>query len=524
MRVSHFWKAQKSFFSKKTFITTPIFYVNAEPHIGHLYSMVLADVAHRFSKLNNIPSILSTGTDEHGTKVSRAAELAHTPPQQFVDDLSRKFRRLADLAKIDYTRFIRTSDSDHIAEATSLWQNLEICGYIYKSKHAGWYCVNDETFYPETELIFDKVKNEKLSKESGNTVEWCEEENWFFKLSALQQPLIDLFEANPSFVLPKARHKSLLAELKSQPLQDLSISRPLERCSWGIPVPKSDHTMYVWFEALVNYLTVARSQCYSSQLNWWPATHIIGKDIVRFHAIYWPAFLIAANMEPPKQVVVHSHWTFEGTKMSKSKKNVVDPIESIAKYGLDTVRYMLCHDSTLAHDCPFSYDRLMERHNVNLVNKWSNLVSRVCGPKFDISKSIEHYRRYLTKHSFNNSEASALLNQCMSLVQNFEFGRYAQVVNKFAIDANIAFQEAEPWVSPDSEASIIAVGRAAEQCRVISLMLQPICPSYAAAMLDRLGVKQENRMLHFARSGLDTDYGKGANYKGGHVLKRFRLE
>lgn len=486
--------------------------------------MVLADVAHRFLKLNDVPSILSTGTDEHGTKVSRAADLAKVPPQQFVDDLSQKFRQLAEFANIDYTRFIRTSDSDHIAEAKSLWRKLESAGYIYKSKHEGWYCVSDETFYPETELTIDEATSERISKESGNSVEWYEEENWFFKLSVLQQPLIDFYETNPDFVVPKARHKSLLAELKSQPLQDISISRPIERCSWGIPVPESDHTMYVWFEALVNYLTVARSESSAGQLDWWPATHIIGKDIVRFHAIYWPAFLLAADIEPPKHVVVHSHWTLEGSKMSKSKKNVVDPFESIEKYGLDSVRYMLCHDSTLAHDSPFSYDRLMERHNVNLVNKWGNLVSRVCGPKFNISKSVKTYGEHLANHSVRSSEASALLDQCTSLAQKFEFGRYAQVINEFAMIANITFQEAEPWVRPDSQDSIIAVGRAAEQCRVVSLLLQPICPTYAAAMLDRLGVSQQKRHMQYAKLGLDANYGEGANYKGGHILQRFKLE
>lgn len=506
--------------SAKSFITTPIFYVNAAPHIGHLYSMILADTTHRYSLFKGMRSIMCTGTDEHGTKVSRASEKAKVPTKQFVDSLSLEFKKLADTAHIDYCRFVRTTDQDHTQEATKLWEILKSKNMIYRSKHTGWYCVSDETFYPESELETDPETGVKLSKESKNQVEWYEEENWFFRLSEMQDKLIEFYRKHTDFVQPENRHNALLQELLTAPLTDLSISRPIDRCSWGIPVPGSDQTMYVWFEALVNYMTVAKSQSHNKEdlSEWWPATHIIGKDIIRFHAIYWPAFLLAAGIEPPKHVVVHSHWLVEGSKMSKSKKNVIDPFEMISRFGLDTVRYTLCYDSALAHDSPFSYDRVTERHNVNLVNKWVNLASRICGPKFDIPKSLS-----LLKEQGNPALAetvASLRETCDKRAGAFEFGKYARTLNDFAIAANGALEEAAPWYEPQSEKSMIAIANAAESCRVLTLMLLPIIPEYAHRMLDRVGVSKTKRTYEFAQFGADLDYGVGANRKGDHVLQR----
>lgn len=495
-------------------VTTPIFYVNAAPHIGHLYSMVLADVAHRFQRLAGNPSRLSTGTDEHGTKVARAAAAAGTPPKPFVDRLSNQFRELANAGNIDYARFVRTTDADHVAEASHVWDTLRAKGWIYRAKHAGWYCVSDETFYPETELV--EVDGNLKSRESGSAVEWYEEENWFFKLSELRPKLVELLEQRPDFVLPTSRHRALLAELRAEPLADLSISRPRARCAWGIPVPGDENqTMYVWFEALINYLTVARSQSpHQSLADWWPATHIVGKDIVRFHAVYWPAFLLAAELPVPEQVVVHSHWTLEGVKMSKSKKNVVDPFEMIKTYGLDSVRYVLAHDGALAHDSPFSPARLTERHNVNLVNKWANLVSRVSAPKFSIGESL----RVWGERGLPGADGDHLAERCAAYAASFEFGRYAQIVNDAGMAANLAFQAAEPWTNPEHPDSRVAVALAADTCRVMAILLQPICPTYAKTVLDKLDVAHDKRSLEHAALGADLSYGK--NVTKGHILKR----
>lgn len=490
------------------YVTTPIFYVNAKPHIGHLHSMVFADCLHRWNKFWLRPSRAVTGTDEHGTKVANAAAAAGVPPKLFVDRLSESFKQLANKANIDYSRFIRTTDLDHIARCQDFWQKLQENGYITKGKHSGWYCVSDETFYPETELI--EIDSTLVSKESGNPVEWYEEENYFFKLSAFQQKLIDLYKSNPQFVLPKSRYQQLLNELESDELQDLSISRPADRCPWGIPVPQDpDHTMYVWFDALINYLTASDGA--------WPADHIIGKDIMRFHCIYWPAFLMAADIAPPNSVTIHNHWTMEGTKMSKSKQNVVDPVAAIDDFGLDTVRYFLMHDSSLDHDTPFSYPRLIERHNVNLVNKLGNLISRVCGPKFSIQNSLSAPVNQNVQKTVETA-----IQDCQSFASKSELNKILQKINEVAMYANQYFQDSEPWAKkPEDQRE--AIKTTAETCRILSLLLGPFCPEYSNLMLDRLGVSEHHRSSEFLAFNSDA-YGENANRKGGVLQKIPEIE
>lgn len=512
------------------YVTTPIFYVNAAPHIGHLYSMVFADTAHRWALLQERPAVLSTGTDEHGSKVLDAATKSGSEPLDFVNEFSAVFRQLADAANVDYTRFVRTTDPDHVDRCRAFWHLLDERGFIYKGQHSGWYCVSDETFYTETEI--EQTPDGPIARVSKHKVEWREEENYFFRLSKLQQQLVSYYSENRSFVLPENRHRQLLNELRSEPLNDLSISRPRERCAWGITVPSDPtHTMYVWFDALINYYTVAQSR--RGQLSCWPANaHIVGKDIMRFHCIYWPAFLIAAGISLPKHVVVHSHWTIEGTKMSKSLKNVVDPFKEISKYGVDSVRYFLMHDAQLDKDTPFSEKRIVKLHNVNLVNKISNLIARVCGQRFDIPSAIAQYAGNPCpapedwKHSKIHKELVATLQALPSvlhdLVNKYEFSKAMLRLTDAVMLANQYFQDTEPW--KDCKHRSVVLYTTAECCRIVAILLQPTCPDYANRMLTRLAVSSYCRTFADAKLGSDHHYGQGANRQGDHPLQRLKIK
>lgn len=347
---------------KPHYTTTPIFYVNSGPHIGHLHSIVLADVfsrwagwrnkgwseppvASKFESTERTMPILATGTDEHGIKIQKTADVKGTSPEELCDRFSMQFKKLADEAGAQYTRFVRTTDKDHIEAVNELWNQLERRGYIYKGTHEGWYAESDETFYPASQVIPVK-EGEKLMKsaETGSLVEWSSEDNYKFKLSEFQQPLLDWLKANPDAILPHSRRDSLIEELKLG-LEDLSVSRPRTRLQWGIPVPSDkEHTIYVWLDALTNYLTVAGYPWKDNTTRGcWPSdVQIIGKDIIRFHAIYFPAMLMALDLPLPKHFITHGHWTVQKEKMSKSRDNGIDPFTSINKFGRDEVRWFLC--------------------------------------------------------------------------------------------------------------------------------------------------------------------------------------
>lgn len=345
---------------KPHYTTTPIFYVNAAPHIGHLHSIVLADVFSRWADWRNkgwseppvdfetaerTKAVLATGTDEHGIKIQKSADLKGTSPEMLCDRFSKEFKDLADAAGAQYTRFIRTTDKDHIEAVNELWNQLEKRGYIYKGTHEGWYAESDETFYSASQVV-PVQEGQKLmkSKETGSLVEWSSEDNYKFKLSEFQQPLLDWLEANPDAILPHSRRDKLIAELKLG-LEDLSVSRPRTRLHWGIPVPSDkDHTIYVWLDALTNYLTVAGYPWKGDDTKGcWPSdVQVIGKDIIRFHTIYFPAMLMALDLPLPKHFITHGHWTMNNQKMSKSGQNVVDPFKTMETFGRDELRWFLC--------------------------------------------------------------------------------------------------------------------------------------------------------------------------------------
>lgn len=358
------------------------------PHVGHLYTMVLTDVLKRWQTLAGRRALLVTGTDEHGMKIQRAAALNDVAPKEFCDENSAKFETLAQKAQIDYDRFIRTTDPDHALAVDHFWFLLRERGLIYESKHEGWYCVSDECFYPES--LVDKKQDAftgevyMASTESGNKVEWIEEKTYHFRMTALRDQLLEFYEQNPEWVTPASQMKQVVDWVKNN-LEDLSISRPVDRLSWGIRVPDDpSQTIYVWVDALVNYLTMAGFPVWApgeEQKGGWPAdVHVIGKDILRFHCVYWPALLLAVGLPLPKKVLSHAHWTMNRAKMSKSLGNVVNPFYAIDRWGVDLVRFYMVHDGGIADDADYNNAIIVERYKKKLQSGLGNLTSRITRP------------------------------------------------------------------------------------------------------------------------------------------------
>ena len=354
-----------------------------------MYSMVLADVLKRWQTLQGKPALLCTGTDEHGMKVQRAAALQDMDPKEFCDATSKTFRDLAEKMDMDHNFFIRTTDDEHIQAVEHFWRLLEEKGYIYQSKHQGWYCVSDETFYPEN-AIEKKVdpmtgKTYMGSIETGNAVEFIEEKNYHFRMTALKDRLLAFYDENPEWVVPSTR----MAEVRqwvSHNLSDLSISRPRSRLEWGVPVPGDpNQTIYVWVDALINYLTVTGFPNKSPdelRAGGWPADiQVLGKDILRFHAVYWPALLMALDLPPPKRILSHAHWTMNQRKMSKSLGNVVNPFFALDRWGVDVMRFYLMHDGHIDKDSSYDNAHIVERYKKILQGGLGNLLGRVARPK-----------------------------------------------------------------------------------------------------------------------------------------------
>lgn len=546
--------------SKPLYITTPIFYVNAAPHIGHLYSMLIADTRSRWERLN--PSRLAymlTGTDEHGLKIQNTAEKLGIEPKELVDKVSTNFKSLASQLNIKYDRFIRTTDLDHVEVAQHFWNLMMEKGYIYKGTHSGWYCISDETFYPESSI--EEVEKDgkiiKISVESRNEVVYETETNYFFKLSSFQKDLIEVLKQKPYFIKPNHRYKFILNELMTSELPDLSVSRPSSRLKWGIEVPNdSSQKIYVWFDALLNYLTATGfpkrfkqdgTGFITPENNPWPATHVIGKDIIRFHCIYWPIFLMAAEIELPKQVIVHSHWLCEGFKMSKSLGNVVDPMELSEYYGVDPVRFFLTENSNIDDDCKFS-EALLQRSRDALVGKYCNLLSRIGGKLFDIAQAVkqansgefEKIDELINQYSLKKENIDSVLQLSKELQENlnnsyqemnekftnFDYIRAIQVWWKAINQANQLFQMAEPWLYVsairDSQVSEETAHQyqllvnyfvylCSETIRIMSILIQPVMPHLSDQILTRLNVIPERRNCGFTKVGADLDYGEDAN-------------
>lgn len=358
---------------KNFYVTTPIYYVNDAPHIGHSYTTVLADVLTRFHKIIGCQTFFLTGTDEHGQKVQRAAAARGVSPQEHVDEYNLRFRNLWEKMDIQYDYFIRTTDEDHKNFVRECLQKLFDKGEIYSKEYEGWYSVGEERFFSEDEL--DENKCDPISH---RPVEWLKEKNYFFKMSKYQQQLIDYIQENPDWIVPDFRKNEILGFLR-QPLNDLCISRPKARLSWGIPLPfDEDYVTYVWFDALINYVSAVRNKTYPDGSKIWPATyHLIGKDILTTHSVYWPTMLMALDIPLPKHILAHGWWLVNNDKMSKTTGNVVNPMEYMEKYGVDAFRYFLAREMVVGQDGSFSHDAFVRRINSDLANDLGNVLNRV---------------------------------------------------------------------------------------------------------------------------------------------------
>lgn len=484
-------------------MTTPIYYVNDAPHIGHAYTTLACDVLARFKRLDGFDVKFLTGTDEHGQKVEKSALAAGIDPKAFTDKVSQNFRDLTGLMNFTPDDFIRTTEERHRVSVQDLWKRLMDKGDIYLDSYSGWYAVRDEAFYGEGELK-DGPDGKKIAP-SGAEVEWVEEPSYFFRLSAWGDKLLAFYDANPDFIAPNSRRNEVLSFVKGG-LRDLSVSRTTFK--WGIPVPgDDDHIMYVWLDALTNYITgVGYPETESGEYaTYWPADlHMVGKDILRFHAVYWPAFLLAAGLEAPKRVYAHGWWTNEGEKISKSLGNVIAPHDLVEKYGLDQVRYFLLREVPFGNDGDFSHQAMVNRMNGELANDLGNLAQRV------LSMVAKNCDGALPQHGdFGEDDhrlldaAGLLLEQLRDALDRQSFHEGLESVWVVIRAGNAYVDSQAPWKlkkeDPDRMATVLYV--LCESVRRIALVLQPFMPDTIARMLDQLAVSTEHRSFSYLDDG-----------------------
>lgn len=478
--------------SSAIYITTPIYYVNANPHIGTAYTTLLGDVIARFKRLEGYKVKFVTGTDEHGQKIADVANRLDITPQKFVDEMSEKFRSLFQIMNINNDDFIRTTEKRHKKGVVSLWKNLYEKGDIYLGKYSGWYSIRDESFYSEKELINGKAP-------TGAEVTWISEESYFFKLSKWQDKLLEFYDKNPNFVVPKSRFTEIKKFVASG-LRDLSISRT--SFDWGIPVPgDSKHVMYVWLDALSNYLTVLGYPDNKHELSeFWPAIHLVGKDITKFHAIYWPAFLMSLGLELPKQIVSHGWWLNEGEKISKSLGNVIDPRDLISQYGLDQTRYYLLRDISFGNDGNFTYQSFVSRANSELANKLGNLVQRSLSMVYkNCDGNVPLFLKQQLEHLYAEEDilqnAMKLLGKIKVLFKNYEFNKVLEVIFDFIDSINAYIAKHAPWelYKKDFQKMQKILFVSLEAIRYALLLLIPFIPDSAHKLLDQIGVPTNYR-------------------------------
>ena len=481
---------------KNFYITTPIYYPSGKPHMGHAYSSIIADFFARFKSIDDYKVHFLTGTDEHGLKIQRSAEKAGKKPKEFCDQISQTFKDLSKTLNLSNTDFIRTTEDRHKKTVQHLWSLLEKNDDIYLSNYSGWYLVSDEAFYNEDEI--EEIEGKKIAKSSKSTVEWIEEESYFFRLSKWQKPLLEFYENNPDFILPESRKNEVISFVKSG-LKDLSVSR--KTFTWGIPVPSNDkHIIYVWLDALTNYLSALNYPDTNDELfkKFWPASiHLIGKDILRFHAVYWPAFLLAANIELPKKVYGHG-WILSGEeKMSKSKGNILDPLKIIEEYGLDPLRYYLVKEVSFGNDGNISQERLEDCINSDLANNYGNLCQRVtafamknCDGKIPAKIDFQpDDLKILNKFQENLDTIRSKIND-----QNINF--YIDFIVNSLFEANKYFNDQEPWKKKDNLIRLnTIVYTTLEIVRKISFLLYPIIPETSLKALKIFDLSEKDIKL-----------------------------
>ncbi len=483
--------------NKNYYITTPIYYPSGKPHMGHAYSSIVADVFARFKKLEGYKVFFLTGTDEHGLKIQREAEKNKKDPKIFCDELSEKFRDLTKILNLSNTDFIRTTEPRHYKAVEELWNRLVSSGDIYIGKYSGWYSISDEAYYDldETEIIEGK----RYSKSSGSSVDWVEEESFFFKLSKWSEKLLDHYNKNQDFILPVGRKNEVINFVKKG-LKDLSVSRT--SFSWGIPVPKNNkHVVYVWLDALTNYLSALNFPNVQDKnyKNFWPADiHIIGKDIIRFHAVYWPAFLLAANIPLPKKIFGHGWILSDDKKMSKSLGNILDPIEVIKNYGIDQLRYYLIKEVSLGNDGSISMNNLKNCINNDLANNYGNLCQRVFA---FIKKNCNNKIPKPTKlKEVDNNLILKLKKEVpklISLINEQNLNEFIKIVVNFSFEANKYFNDAEPWSrkNKDTDRMKNIIFTVMEQIKNISILLNPIMPITTHKVFKAMNLKKNDIVL-----------------------------
>ena len=483
--------------SKNFYITTPIYYPSGKPHMGHAYSSIVADIFARFKRIEGFNVLFLTGTDEHGQKIQKEAEKNKKEPKIFCDEISETFRSLTKTLNLTNDDFIRTTEPRHFKSVNEIWKRLVNSGDIYLDKYSGWYSVSDEAYYDEDEI--EEKDGLKTSKISGSTVEWVEEESYFFKLSAWQKKLLNYFEKNKEFIVPQSRRNEVIRFVEKG-LKDLSISRT--SFSWGIPVPENKkHVIYVWLDALTNYLSAlnfpdTNDKKYKS---FWPAdVHIIGKDILRFHAVYWPAFLLAAKLPLPKRVFGHGWILSDEKKMSKSLGNILDPIEIIRNYGVDQLRYYLIKEVSLGNDGSISMENLKNCINNDLANNYGNLCQRVfsfikknCNNKVPKTNNFKETDTKLINNLKDN------IPKLIDLINKQNLNEYIKTVVNFSFEANKYFNDSEPWLfkKKNPERMNTILNTIVEQIKNISILLNPIIPISTKKVLNTINISDKDILI-----------------------------
>ncbi|MDC0530383.1 methionine--tRNA ligase [Pelagibacteraceae bacterium] len=483
--------------NKNFYITTPIYYPSGKPHMGHAYSSIVADIFARFKTLENYNVLFLTGTDEHGQKIQKEAKKNKKEPIIFCDELSATFKSLTKILNLSNNDFIRTTEKRHYNSVVEIWERLVSSGDIYLDKYSGWYSVSDEAFYDDDEI--EDHDGKKISKSSGSKVEWVEEESYFFKLSAWTDKLLNHYKKNKDFILPLSR-KNEVVSFVEKGLKDLSISRT--SFSWGIPVPKNNkHVIYVWLDALTNYISALNFPDINAEKfkNFWPAdVHIIGKDILRFHAVFWPAFLMAAKLPLPKKIFGHGWILSDEKKMSKSLGNILDPIEIINKYGIDQLRYYLIKEVSLGNDGSISMENLKNCINNDLANNYGNLCQRV----FSFIK--KNCSNKIPKNISDGGADTDLLDdlqnsvpKLVNLMNNQNLNEYLKKVVSFSFDANKYFNDSEPWAlkKTDPKKMNLVLFTITQQIKNISILLNPIIPNSTVKVFRTMNIDEKKIKL-----------------------------
>ena len=482
----------------KFYITTAISYPNGKPHVGHAYEAIATDAIARWKRAQGRDVRFLTGTDEHGLKMAQKARDLGITPRQLADDMSSQFRVMDDALNISYDRFIRTTDADHYAASAAIWEAMKAKGDIYLGRYEGWYSVRDEAFYDEKEIT--ETDGVKLSPQ-GTPVEWTVEESWFFRLSAYEERLLALYEAQPDFIRPDTRRNEIVSFVKGG-LSDLSISRT--SFDWGVPVPDAPgHVMYVWVDALTNYLTGAGYPGDAS--HYWPADlHVIGKDIVRFHTVYWPAFLMSADLPLPKQVFGHGFLLNRGEKMSKSTGNIVDPLEMADAYGVDGLRYFLLREVSFGQDGSYSDEAIITRVNADLANGLGNLAQR------SLSMIAKQCEGKLPRPGDEPAPVlpASLLPRVAEAMDELALHRALEIIWEGVGEANRYFTDMAPWAlrKTDPAKADAVLYWTAEAVRQLAILVRWVIPASADTLLDQLGVAADARDL----ASLDTPLAAGA--------------